>query len=537
MRYLAGYFIRRLPREGFKSLSVPALALVLVFLINVMGGVKARMEAEYARVLDSLPVYAEISDGDGTAADGLEIGAMYYERFTDPDALWSLQPYVKDVRLKRTMTVLDAPAEPVIAYVTGADDLTALIEDINNQRQAAGVPPEEIMITYYDDLAELISGTGWFAMTALALVSEDLLALADDGVLSITIVRQMGPNQRVQNHSLTIGGTVTGMGKGVVLTTYMSLHYMLNMLYGYGAFPSVGVGAGAKLTHDAAVAPPQLARGTLVGLTVPDTDEIAENGTRIEYYPGYDESLFRSDDSLCLAGEDILAQAENGKLRLYVRSKAEGLPETLETEFTVAGVIRGAEEPVVYAPFSVVSGLAVQSDKDFPHTERLRAALADNRELVAFKDTASRSFSRVGVFFNTRYHAMTIYDAEFYDKTEALLQTIFFLDVTTPFVYAISIGVGFVASFLLTRRRKPEFANMRSVGVNKRDIFLGALLEQFSLCAAGALAGCALFALTWDGGMRLEQSALFLGCYTLGAVFSAARAAGTDVLKILREKE
>jgi hypothetical protein len=256
----------------------------------------------------------------------------------------------------------------------------------------------------------------------------------------------------------------------------------------------------------------------------------------VYYYSGYSESLFTSDEAVCIVSGDMLALAENGVLRLNVRSKALANAAPVETELKIAGTVAESEMGLVYVPFSLASALGSASDGQPPHTESLRATIRDNRELVAFKETARRSFTRPGVFFNPRFHAMTIFDADFYDITEALMQTIFFIEITTPFVYAISVCVGFVASFLLTRRRKAEFANMRSVGVNKRVIFAGALFEQFTLCALGVLVGCGVYAFTW-GNVLYGPSAIFLGCYTLGAIVSALKAAGTDVLKILREKE
>jgi ABC-type antimicrobial peptide transport system permease subunit len=164
------------------------------------------------------------------------------------------------------------------------------------------------------------------------------------------------------------------------------------------------------------------------------------------------------------------------------------------------------------------------------------ARLADNLELVDFKQTAVRTFKDVGTFFNVQVFSMTIYDSVFYEITEALMQTIFFIDIATPFIYFIAVCVGFIASFLLTRRRKGEFAMMRSVGVSKAGIFMGALFEQTMLCAVGVALGCFLFTLTWDY-VFIERPLIFLGCYMLGAAVSAARAAGTDVLRLLRDKE
>jgi hypothetical protein len=107
MLFLIKYFFKRLPREGFKSLSVPALALTLVYLINVLGGILTRMEAEYEWVMEHLPIIIEVSDGDGAATDGLEIGDGYVRQFLEPDAFWSLHGYVDNVLMKRTLDILD----------------------------------------------------------------------------------------------------------------------------------------------------------------------------------------------------------------------------------------------------------------------------------------------------------------------------------------------------------------------------------------------------------------------------------------------
>jgi len=62
------------------------------------------------------------------------------------------------------------------------------------------------------------------------------------------------------------------------------------------------------------------------------------------------------------------------------------------------------------------------------------------------------------------------------------------------------------------------------------------LLEQTLLCVVGAALGCVLFRLTW-GHVFIERALIFIGCYMLGAAISAVRAAGTDVLRLLRDKE
>jgi hypothetical protein len=316
--------------------------------------------------------------------------------------------------------------------------------------------------------------------------------------------------------------------------------------------------------------------GPLTCVTITPDDEIT-------FYEGFDESLFLSNDPLCVISVDMLPLVKDGVLRAAVTGKLpdeyirelkpdvyfhedfyyivvildsgssyiqeipaaeayatfeviEGETFVIESELTVAGTVDSLERGLIYAPFSTVAALAEKIDSLPLHTELLNITLADNRELLGFKTAAWMSFPRVRPLHDTRPFAMTIYDSAFYETLEPLRQNIILVDVATPFIYLLSIGVGFLTSVLLTRRRRSEFAVMRSAGVHRRHIFIGALTEQTVLSVAGTALGCAVIAAAWSY-FSIERPAIFLVCYLLGAVFSAARAAGTDVMKILQERE
>jgi len=253
------------------------------------------------------------------------------------------------------------------------------------------------------------------------------------------------------------------------------------------------------------------------------------------FFDGYDKTAFSTNEYVCVVTEDAMQWVHNGVVYLDAQSKADIGAEPVGVELKVIGTAPGDGSNAVFIPFKTVSEIGRQSDGQQLYSERLRATISDNRRLVDFKHTALRTFYNVGIYFNPRVSSMTIFDAEFYDLTETLQQTIFFIDIVTPFVYAIAVCVGFVASFLLTRRRMSEFAVMRSIGVNKESIFVVTLFEQALLCAAGVVVGCVIFALTWDL-VFIMRPAVFFACYISGAVLSAARAAGTDVLRLLRDK-
>jgi len=285
----------------------------------------------------------------------------------------------------------------------------------------------------------------------------------------------------------------------------------------------------------------------LVGITDAgaDDDIDPETGAIITFFEDYDERILNTNELVCLISEDILAQNRDGVLRAVVKSiyrpdgpggKPASLYGKIEIELTIVGTVSGSVGDRVYAPFWTVSALGMESDELPYHSERLYAMVGDNRALSTFKSIASLSFPKVAPIYDSRPFSMMIYDSAFYETLEPIRQNMIVIEVATPFLYIISVCVGFLTSILMTRRRKPEFALMRCAGIHRRDIFIGTLAEQIVLSLTGAALGCILVAATW-GYFSAAKPTVFLACYVLGTLFSSIRAAGTNVLKILHERE
>jgi len=337
---------------------------------------------------------------------------------------------------------------------------------------------------------------------------------------------------------------------------------------------------------------------TLIGITGIGSDSSLdpEHGAEITFFEGYDESNFLSEEWLGVVSEDLYELVEDGVLTIamitklpdeviekpilpedeeiiihrlhadggltdfyfirvyieglegvrgawtdepffpeYVTTTVEGKIISVDKELTVIGTVSGAGYGRVYSPFWMVNEFALELGEPFIISELLNVTLADNRELSGFKEIAGLSFPRTNPVFDSRPLAITVYDSEFYETLEPLRQNIIVVDVATPFIYFLSIAVGFLTSVLLTRRRKAEFAIMRSVGVSKWVVFISALTEQALLSTTGAALGFAFVAVIWDY-TSLTRPAIFLICYLLGAIFAAISAAGTNVMKVLRDR-
>jgi hypothetical protein len=342
-------------------------------------------------------------------------------------------------------------------------------------------------------------------------------------------------------------------------------------------------------TLDNAHIPGHTSEITLIAITDTRADASLDPfyGSKITLFDGYDESIFLSSGLYALVSDDLYPLAINGKLDIsisvqlpdeivptidgvmyqmqggemiyfilheekegsriwswmellsleddwwYIREPGEIF--TITENLTVIGTITGAEQGVVYSPFWRISELAEKLTEVPPFAESLSITLRNNRELDDFKDLAAMSFSRVNPISGTRPFAMTIMDLEFYETLEPLRQNIIVVDIATPFIYILSIAIGFLTSVLLTRRRKAEFAIMRSIGVSKWVVFTSALAEQSLLSVAGAALGFAFVSLVWDYA-SLTRPAIFLACYLIGAVFASIGAAGTNVMKVLRDR-
>jgi len=285
--------------------------------------------------------------------------------------------------------------------------------------------------------------------------------------------------------------------------------------------------------------------GRLIGITSKEAERRLDSrgGAFIDFFEGYDESIFRTDESVAVVSSDMFDTLNlmSPILSIDVQSTAIdpqnpfAVYPSVSTELVVVGISHGVGNDVI-APFWTVANLGMASDNLQTYSDIMFTFMADNRQIGEFGAAAAGHFARAGDVGGTMPHALTVFDSVFNDVVHRLRQNIQLINAATPFIYLTSVFIGFIASFLLTRLRKAEFAIMRSIGINRKDVFFGALMEQTVLCASGAVLGFLLF---WTvlGDIVWTVPALFTACYVLGAVLSAQKAASANVLKILSDKE
>ncbi len=165
--------------------------------------------------------------------------------------------------------------------------------------------------------------------------------------------------------------------------------------------------------------------------------------------------------------------------------------------------------------------------------------LQNTRELGAFKDELTElGLSSVGKISRQRMF-FVIEDQTFMETVNKLNRHISYMEVVYSAMYALSIGIGFILSYLLTRTRKGEFAIMRSTGAGAFRTFAAFFSEQALLCAAGTLLG-GLAGLLMPGGIHTLRLWAILGyalCYCMGSALSVALMNRVNVLAILSSRD
>lgn len=250
-------------------------------------------------------------------------------------------------------------------------------------------------------------------------------------------------------------------------------------------------------------------------------------GVTINYYPGFDESMFAVEEFLVLIPEEM-AQCvdEDGTVTLAFRCAHRDYPLSepvfveAELTFTVAGVYSSAGRSALYCPYWAVDRVYTRTCCDW-EIDSISATLSDNSKLEEFRGFAAEWFAKPNIsgektpwdFASYTYypHALDIDDTMLRRVSAALGASIAINQFAAVVVFIFSAGAGFFVGFLMIRNRKREILLMRTLGKADLAIYRDFSIEQMVFILAGALIGGAFFA--WRPMGRL---ALFVGIYFTG---------------------
>jgi len=295
--------------------------------------------------------------------------------------------------------------------------------------------------------------------------------------------------------------------------------------------------------------------GELIGITGAQADERLDPhyGRYIEFFDGFDDSVFQTRENVCAVNEEILMALDPADpvLSLTVRSYTEGYMdfpppgdvgvwieldrELIEAELSVVGVVHGGLADI-YCPYWLAEDMGKESDGWLGYSTIMRALMADNRLVDDFMVDVNSKYSSPWDSEPDRLLALTIYDNEFNSIVKKQRDNIAFVEIVAVFLYCSCSLTSLLAGYLLTRRHRLDVAVMRVIGIGKRDIFISLIAEQAALFVIGAAAGWLLgFALF--GAFTPVLPLIFALMYILGSLLCCVSAMDRNIHRLLVQKE
>lgn len=246
-----------------------------------------------------------------------------------------------------------------------------------------------------------------------------------------------------------------------------------------------------------------------------------EYGGSITWVKGYDESIFQSDELVCVVPEGY-TQAHTVELHFsYLPTNAQlgQLPYTHSCELKVVGYAKTTEFNI-YCSYDVIA--KIHSHIKAPYKlDAIGATLSDNTRLDELQQIADNWFARPnrnGEFtpwgkYGYEYfpYALRIDDGLLQNLNSTMERSLTVNRLSSLAIFIISAGAGFLVGFLVIRSRKREITLMRTLGCADKAIY-GEFASEQMLCAALGTAIGGGYTL-WQ---PLGQLGLFLVIYFLG---------------------
>lgn len=338
-----------------------------------------------------------------------------------------------------------------------------------------------------------------------------------------------------------------------------------------------------------------LLRGSsVIGVTDIDyaSEFMFEGDVAFEFIDGYDKSVFASDEDVCLVNSDMLqkfdielgdtisidamTETEYGLTESIIRMKVVGTyPSILGRDTiycpinTLSSRYAVANSEVVFESWHILQlamrklGIEDESQLDidvrwegneqcyyaagtlymkvayYNKYNAVSLVLKDTENLEKLKDEMEEQGLTSTGTLGRRRLSMVVNETELVQSVQDLNRNISYMWALFIVMYALTIGIGFVISNLLTKSRRAEFAMMRSMGAGRaRTFFMFALeqtLEFFIGLGAGVLAVYLIFGSI--SLLQLEMLGIYSACYIIGIVIAAQVMNRLHVLDILGAKE
>lgn len=269
-----------------------------------------------------------------------------------------------------------------------------------------------------------------------------------------------------------------------------------------------------------------------------------EQGGQVWYEDWYKEDFFVDPDPVCLISSQMaqgLIRDDTGRLRIQLAVKDPYFSSTGSKEIAleVAGIYAG-EDQAIYLPWNFSMSLAREMS-GITSCDSMRFYVKDNRKLPELAAAAERGFAPVDPNnTDTTYrYALTIHDEMYRAALSAVEQNIQRSSWMQPMLLVLSLGVGFLVSFLSGRSERRSYALMRTLGVSGRGVYGAVFAEQLLLGICGMAMGAGAYRLSGlsIGNTPFLTAGVYFFCYILGCAGAVYRVTKAIPLQLLANVE
>lgn len=282
---------------------------------------------------------------------------------------------------------------------------------------------------------------------------------------------------------------------------------------------------------------------TLTGITSiqAESNLWAENGCTVFWNEGINDSIFSSEQLVCIVPQEFAKTLENlelsnERLSIHIGAKYE-FESDYYGELEIGGTYRGKNTNTIYCPWNTYVTI-LRSMGRFEMADSVSAVLTDNQSLEALRELAASWFAEpdpnaAGMEENSGYYfALDINDSQLEQAKTNLNNSMSVNRIAVLLVFIMSTGAGALVGFLMIRNRKREIIIMRSVGTPNHQIYGSFVLEQMVCVILGTIVGGAYF--LWE---PISWLVLFVLVYFAGLTAALLIFLQKNLLTTMKEDE
>lgn len=280
----------------------------------------------------------------------------------------------------------------------------------------------------------------------------------------------------------------------------------------------------------------------MVGITsVKMAEELTpEFGGLIEWYDGFDERVFTTDQFVCIVPSNYI-DVQQVVLSFHYRADGETKDREYTCSFVVVGRYTDEGNNKLYCPYRTMEHIYSKLGEP-KKVQYLMGKLSNNDNLELFRETAGNWFAEPNPMgdptpwgkYGYDYYpfAMDIKDSLLKNLVSDMQNNMMINRIAATLVFVLSAGAGFLTGFLVIRSRKREIALMRTLGTSNRIVCMELEMEQALCVTAGVIIGGSYS--LWE---PLGQLCLFVGIYIAGLTAALLVFIRANLLATMKEDE